>query len=211
MIENIYINFLPGSAGNFLSRALQLAIPKSCCWVDSNGNVLESESRKLLELSYKKNKVDNWIEFEESIVHFTEVENFQQPKEFVFIDKGHLFKTTDIDLTNSVLIQIDIKNKSMFEWTMLNCFYKQSKPTEQYFKIYQTNKINNKDLIEIDLENFFLWNTFKNEIEKILKIVNIDSAETNWKLVETLYTQWWETTLNYEDFDRYKNDLGWLL
>lgn len=212
MIQNIYINFLPGSAGNFLSRALQLAIPNSCCWLNNDSTVPASPMKKFLTLSYdKNNQFNNWLAFEQSISHYSEVENFKKLEEFIFINLSHLYKISDIDLTNSILIQIDIKNKKIFEWAMFNCLYKHSRPREDYFKTHKFNKINNKNLIEIDLENFFSWQDFKIEIEKILKIIDVDTTKTNWKLVNVLYNQWWDSTLKFEDFESYKKDIGWIL
>ena len=218
-MQHIFINFLPGSAGNFLSRFLHCAIPNSYCWTRKNQPVpIEFVDKlNLLEYSTISNTKINWINFESQLHHFSQsidLSNFNSNSTLIWL--GHNWTLEKIKNKNIVglndectLVQISYNTKKDLEWILLNALYKDSYIDKQWFEYYQHNKKLETDFVSID--NFFNWNIFKNSITELLDQNKINYDLQNIGQLEDLYNSWYNTTLKFSEFEDFKKSIGWLL
>ena len=227
-MNHIFINFLPGSCGNFLTRFLQCIISNSYCWLnrsDSSNTFFQTFDDKLKLLdNYSKNinKTSDWVKFENKLAHFNErvdISSFNVELDPVLIWISHIWTLEKIKKQNLVgpndqhtLIQITYDNKSELEWIVLNCLYKDSYIEKHFFDYYQHNTktiTNNVDYFPIS--NFMNWQNFKNGIKNILDNNNINYNSHDIEKLENFYNNWYNTTLKFSEFDDFKKSIGWLL
>lgn len=219
-MQHIFINFLPGSAGNFLSRFLQCAIPNSYCWIEKDQLAPYKFADKLNLLSYStvsKTK-SNWIEFESQIQHFSksiDLSKFSTDSTLIWL--GHnlsIEKAEAEDLLGPsdkpTLIQISYDSKKSFEWIVLNALYKDSYIEKNWFCNYQDNLKKDKTNFLL-IDNFFSWNTFKNAVLELLDQNKINYDLQNIEQLEDFYNTWYSTTLKFSKFEDFKKSVGWLL
>jgi len=218
-MQHIFINFLPGSAGNFLSRFLHCAIPNSYCWVEKNQPAPYEFADKLNLIKYStiSNTKINWIDFESQIHHFSksiDLSDFNANSTLIWL--GHTWTLEKIKNKNLIgpddgctLVQISYNTKKDLEWILLNALYKDSYIDKQWFDYYQHNKKLETDFVLID--NFFNWNIFKNSIIELLDQNKINYDLQNIEQLEDLYNSWHNTTLKFSEFEDFKKSIGWLL
>ena len=225
---HIFINFLPGSCGNFLSRFLQCIISNSYCWLDRSdplNTVFQTLDDKVKLLNnYPKtiNKTLNWVDFEFELEHFLEkidISSLDSEIDPVLIWIGHAWSLDKIKKKNLIgpddqctLIQISYDNKFELEWIILNGLYKDSWIEKLFFDSYQHNKktkTNNVDYFPIS--NFMNWQNFKNGVKNILDNNNINYNSHDIEQLEDFYNSWYNTTLKSSEFEDFKKSIGWLL
>lgn len=212
----IFINFLPGSAGNFLSRFLQCALDEGYCWADSNGVAPKTFQDKVDLLSYK-NINTNWVDFEERLTFFDDINKCSD--QAVLIYSSHVYvlneqkqrhKNTIGPTDTYTFIQITYDNKKDFEWIMLNAVFKDSNTKKQWFKLYQSN-LKETNIIKFPVSNFQNWDTFKQGIIEILDYKKLNYNPNNIELLEDFYKEWFNTSLKIHEFDQFKEQIGWIL
>jgi len=217
MINYVFINFLPGAAGNFFSRTLNL-IDDAYCWVPTSFQTLDLTLEQKLEyFSYKNiQKEQNWIDFECELIHYSSLINHTDlPDNAISIWAKH--NTDHIrrkhlsgkDDTES-LIQITYNDSIMFEWILLNALYKNSHINPTWFKQYQIYSKEN-DVIKINLKKFINKDKFLTMYSDTIKLLNISPSHVHLDAVEELHNQWIKTTLSFDKFDEFKSSIGWLI
>lgn len=219
-MQHIFINFLPGSAGNFLSRFLQCAIPNSYCWVDKTSTALPQQfNDKVNLLNYQTILRDrkNWTHFERELTHFSDsidLSKFDNSSTLIWL--GHTWSLDKIKNQNLVgpddkctLVQISYNTKKNLEWIILNALYKDSYIEKQWFDYYQNNK--KQETLCFSIDNFFDWNTFKNSTVELLDQNKINYDLQNIEQLEDFYNSWYSTTLKFSQFEDFKKSIGWLL
>ena len=216
-MHHIFINFLPGSAGNFLSRFLQCALDEGYCWTDSNGVSPETFQDKIDLLSYK-NINKNWVDFENRLTLFDGFESIcnEQP---VPIHLSHCCILNEQKQRHEgiigpddahTFIQITYDNKKDFEWIILNAFYKDSYVQKEWFELYQSN-LKETNIIKFPVSNFQNWDTFKQDIIEILDYEKLNYNPNDIELLEDFYNEWFNTSLKEHEFDQFKEQIGWIL
>jgi len=215
MINYVYLNFLPGAAGNFFSRCINLT--DGCyCWANEcDKSIPQTLDAKIKILSYDA-LPENWIEFERRLVHYSELNShWDLPTDSFSIWPSHHktdIRTKDIagqDDTERVL-QISVEDQGMLEWSILNAFYKNSFISVDWLKQYQSYA-KDPSILQVKLKDFLDKNTFLSMFQTTTQQLNIQKQKLNLDAVEFLYTQWSTTKLDSTDFAKFKSEIGWTL
>ena len=218
----IELYFLPGAAGNFFSRCLNL-LDNAYCWrLPDNPKIsftLE-EKRKILSYDLVKNKTHtyklqkDWIEFEKKLVRFEDngkVTDYSLlPNDAIAIWAGHPHPNyMRLDHFNRIFFYIDIDDA--FEWAVLNCLYKDSFFNMAY--LLNANELKNNPVVnKISLAKITQdRDSFIKEFCRVCAIFNRQVSELETKYILELYDDWITTTLPREKFQEFKNQIGWYL
>jgi hypothetical protein len=215
MIDYVFVFFLPGSAGNFFSRCLSLASDQAYGWVPKDAISLDlSAAEKHHVFGYGQSKqYQDWIRFEGQLVHYsTLVDHWRIPNNSISIWSEHpRYQLLNKDLVGTDnhqhVFYIDPTNN--FEWVILNSLYKNSMLDVKWLREGQM-MIDDPNIHKINLANIIsdpdsLWS----EVEKVYAIIKHKCS--NKKLVQALWTQWHTTTLKSDDFESFKNSIGFKL
>jgi hypothetical protein len=215
MIDYVFVFFLPGSAGNFFSRCLSLASNQAYGWVPKDAISLDlSSAEKHHAFGYRKSKqYRDWIRFEGQLVHYsTLVDHWCIPNNSISIWSEHpRYQLLDKDLVGTDNHQhvFYIDPTKNFEWVILNSLYKNSMLDVKWFQEGQI-MLDDPNIHKINLANIIadpdsLWS----EVEKVYAIINHKCS--NKELVQALWAQWYTTTLKSDDFESFKNSIGFRL
>lgn len=211
-----YLNFLPGGAGNFVSRTLNLC-DRVYCWADeSTGLVPTTLEEKQLLLGYPEVRSDNWCDWEHQLTHYHKViDHWTVEPDAVSIWLGHHNDVRQMDLAGpddtEVAFQITHQNHpELVEWTLFNAWNKQSYWSQDILEAYKRQS-EDKSVIKINLQSFFAWSTYSLEYDRICNLLGIDYSRMHMDAVEEMWNSWWNTTLKFEEFDEYKKRINWVL
>ena len=213
----VFLFFIPGAAGNFLSRCLNL-LDGACCWSD-NGYIPVTLEEKLQLLNYKSvlgrsDAGPNWVlEWEKRVSQYRycgpAVDTIK-----IAIWPGHpadgLLKKKLIGKDDRTLT-IYIDPSDAFEWATLNALYKISYIDVDWLKVgakmiedSSIYKISLADIIR-DEESFVL------EILRICIRIGHALTENEKSAIVELYRHWKTTTLAPSQFAEFKQKIGWQL
>lgn len=221
----IALYYIPGAAGNFLSRCINL-LDNAYVWASSDGIIPTNLLDKLNLLSYnnaKKQRVPTgtntfkfhyWYDFENSIseyYNFKEHWNIESDGIAVFVYHPEF----SIDHISSLIgpsdigINILIDSTDELDWCILNGFRKES---FQMIKWFQTEKKLHEDpsVYKIKLSNIIRgYDKFLEEFKKLLTILD-RTLDTETELaLQQLYNEWYTTTFpkeNISAYNQYKSD-----
>jgi hypothetical protein len=220
-MKYVFIYFLPGAGGNFLSRCLNL-LDNSYCFADSKTknipNTLEEKNR-LLSFDSQVNKSfedRNWVtDFEVLLTHYSQVQpHWDLPSDACSVWLGHpntLSREKCFPGNDDQIFDFVIDSTDAFEWTIINALYKNSYLDVRWFLHMEKLKQNN-NYHKISLKNILTSKqSFLAEYNKVCKIIGHDiSAEEN-HAVATLYDQWQRTVLKSQDIAKFKQKIGFLM
>ena len=218
-MKHICINFLPGSAGNFLTRFLQCLLENSYCWLNDT-SIPDNFTDKIKLLEYKTivNSKRNWVEFEKRLKHFSEsidISSLQNKSTLIWL--GHLLTLDKIKNKNIIgnddsyaFIQITYDTKEELEWILLNAFYKNSFIDRTHFDTYQQN-VKDENVRFFSVSNFLNWDSFSKNVLEILDQNEIDYNLENINELQIFYNDWYNTTLKLSEFNNFKKSIEWLL
>ena len=212
MHKYVFINFLPGSAGNFLSRELQLTIKNSVCWTSENKIPPTSSHDKFKMLSYLKYNGKDWVDFEFQLAQNFDIATISENTLIIKSSHGSTVEATKNSIYLGIddtfkLINITYDTKDQFRWIFLNGLYKDSNFDKDCFIAHITNKSDNS-IFQFNVENFFSWEKFKESFSLILDYLKINNEDRDWTFTENLYHEWWETTLKVDQFSEFEKYLG---
>jgi hypothetical protein len=213
----IFIYFIPGAAGNFLARSLNL-LKNFHCFVDENQPLPLDLDEKMSLLSYQQvidinRSQRDWVNFEISLKHYSQTQYADRmPADSRVIWWLH----PNFDMNerswasvndHSLLIYID--PSKCFEWCMLNAMYKNSWIDSRYLeaaKFYESSQ----DVVKIDLSNILVSFTgFIQELDKICQRLDYSRSQDEVNALHDLYQQWLSTTLPPDQFESFKKQIGW--
>lgn len=212
-MKYVFVTFLPGAAGNFFARCLNLISRAYCFGYD---NVLpETLDQKLKILSYKSvvNRQlgsSNWVDFEIRLrPHYEIVEHYNLPPNSYSIWSGHLLtQARTIAGPDDQIFNFYIDPGENFEWVCMNALYKNSIMASEWF-------INGKKLLDdplthkINLGAFLKdWPDFLTEFKQVTDIIGHTLINDEIQAIKILYEQWKTTILKHEDIQKFKNDIG---
>lgn len=223
----VFVFFLPGAAGNFFGRSLNLLENFYSFGNKQTKELPETLEEKIQLLSYgsvidKKFEERNWITFENDVVEYFHCRShWDLPKNAYGVFKvhpgspGHLnsgmSKLKDLAGEDDRCYKFYIDSSEVFEWTFMNALYKNTPFDANWLieakKIQQdptVNRINLKNIIT-SKEKFF------EEFNKVCAIVGHDISPQERAAVGNLYDQWQRTTLKLEDIPAFKEKIGWPL
>jgi hypothetical protein len=213
MKTQIELYFLPGAAGNFFSRCLNL-LNNAYCWAPADTptampNTAE-EKQQLLSYANIINCRKNWLDFEVELVPFQDPDQMLLPEDAIAIWIGHPGPTSMQSSHNDkFFFYIDPGNA--FEWMLLNGLYKDSGFHFTYFKYGQRLR-DNSNIHKIDLAKIITSReSFAEEFCRVCNIVNHQLSSSELDRVLELYDQWIQTTLTPDKISYFKQSIGWCL
>jgi len=216
-MKYVSIAFLPGAAGNFFSRCLNL-LDNAHCFVPPGAGLTIDD--KLEILGYTK-VIDkdfgerNWLDFEFSLEHIKH--RLSLPSDALYIVPGHPMTTThthanlyDLAGDDDEVYNFYIDTGNHFEWAYINALYKDSFLRPDWFLNGQV-MLQDPNMYKIQLSNFLGdWGDFKTEFTKTCTILGHALSVDELRAVETLHKQWKQTILEYKDMDSFKKLLGFI-
>jgi hypothetical protein len=223
----VFIFFLPGAAGNFFGRSLNLLENFYSYGNKQTMTLPETLEEKIRLLSYgsvtdKKFEDRNWITFENDVVEYFHCRpHWDLPKDAYGVFKVHpgtkgkgnnsMSKSSELSGQDDKVFKFYIDSSEVFEWTFMNALYKNTPCDANWLieakKIQQdpsVNKINLKNIIT-SKEKFF------EEFAKVCAIMGHAMSQQEAAAVGDLYDQWQKTTLKQEDIPAFKEKIGWPL
>ena len=222
MKTQIELYFLPGAAGNFFSRCLNL-LDNAYCWAPADTPTVmpntAEEKQQLLSytsvINYRKNWLDfdyrkNWLDFENELVPFQDPDQNLLPEDAIAIWISHPTHVCGkSDYVDKFFFYIDPSNA--FEWMLLNGLYKDSGLHFSNFK-YGQRLLDNPTIHKIDLSKIITSReSFAEEFCRVCNIVNHQLTSVELKRVLDLYDQWNKTTMSQEKIPKFKQMIGWSL
>jgi len=224
----IELYYIPGSAGNFFSRCLNL-LDNAYCWVPTTATKFSftlEEKRKMLSYDIVKNRVydidnfysvnpqKNWLTFEGRLRTFEKGRNGTDysmlPNDATAIWVSHsLSHTMKLDHHNRIFFFIDPTDA--FEWCILNLLYKDSTIGMGFLSCtvqLKSNPVINKISLAKIIQD---RNSFIKEFYRVCDIFNRQVTDIETECILELYDQWVTTTLPKEKFPEFKDQIGWYL
>jgi len=226
MKKFIFLEYVSGAAGNFLTRCLNL-LDNAYCWDNSTtalsySHTLEEKLKFLGYQSVMNLKVDerNWVEWESELRDYTVFRKHHDiPNNSIAVlwahpdlqkdkfnncyekfcgpeDKGFRFY---IDPTNNL------------EWCMMNAHYKDSYISVDWHKEIEAGKklLINPDVHKVDLKKIVDgYDSFFSEFCRICSIIDHHLQNEEIEAIKILYNNWKLTILDYKDFRAYKIKIG---
>jgi hypothetical protein len=220
-MKYISVSFLPGSAGDFFSRCLNM-LSNAYCFADrATKKIPVTIEEKLSILNYdtvinKNFNQRNWVDFESQVIRSNAVfPHHKLPDNSYSIWLGHPIdiyggtNLSNIAGPKDQCYNLYINSGVHFEWGILNALYKNSVISSQYF-INAKILLNDINVYKINLDSFIQgWEPFCTEFKKTCDYIghdNITSEEI--QAVKILYTQWRTTVLEYKDLNSFKKIIG---
>jgi hypothetical protein len=219
-MKYIFVYFLPGCAGNFFGRCLNL-LNNAYCFVDRNTpkKFPTSIDSKINLLSYNsminKSFEDRvWTVFEHQAAHYhTFHPHWQLPDDSYSVWIAHPNKEQHASLAgpNDVTYSFYIDSSDCFEWGVVNALYKNSYLDVQWF--INGNKLKNDPSVhKINLNNIIGGEqSFLDEFVKVCDIINHQLSSEEESAIKSLYQQWIKTTLSKDNICDFKNRIGFLM
>ena len=211
-MKYVFLFFIPGAAGNFFSRCLNL-LADTKCWGSKDGFPTSLKERIDL-LTYQpvlnRTKI-NWTkDWETQISHYSKLAP-APASNTIMIFPQH----PNTDVVGQVLgnndgqFKIYIDPGDAFEWAVLNALYKDSYLTAHWLQAGEairqdegTLKINLGSIIRSE-EGFML------EFVRACNHIGLAPTDAEIEAVLNLYREWKTTTLPPEQFAEFKQQLGW--
>jgi hypothetical protein len=217
----VYIHYIPGAAGNFLSRALSLCtgvygdVPTNTTIDDLIALTAKS---KMEFLSYngslhatsatRSPNTDQWSRHEKTLIQTSalfpvEVLTEELSENSAILRHGHNSATEQFlydfagkdDTEFNVLIDV----AGMFEWLMCNALYKNLRPSNERIADY-IKYWNLENLITIKLDTFLDTASFLNAYTTLCKALHIRDCDIPIEQVEQLHKQWIKTAISTNEY-----------
>lgn len=215
MITYIFIAFLPGSAGNFFSRCINLASEQCYGWVPNNKNKINLSLEDKFNSFQYEDRCEDWNEFESRLQHYSKImPHYEIPDGSISMWGGHPYcdifsKVSSLAGPDNKKYIFYIDSSKNFEWTVLNCLYKNSVITSRWM-IAGKKMLDDDNVIKVNLDDIInSKDTLIDCVEKVCKTVNIVLENKNKEKIKNLWDQWIVTTLPKSEFETFKNKIGY--
>lgn len=227
-MTHIFLYFVPGAAGNFFSRCLNLASDDIYGWVYNTGMATKLPKPKLqLSLSEKFDlftytktqsfRQNGWIEFEKELTFFHNVfKTFDViPETAITLRAMHpndlwLYPVEGRQYSSDHVMGIYIDPTDCWEWVMLNAFKKDSIFNPDWLKLGK-RMLDTPEIPKVGLKNILTsGQATVSEIQRIMDLLGKPFYDINKEHVKKLWEEWWTTTLKEKDFQSFKQELGFL-
>ena len=218
-MKYIFVYYLPGSAGNFFSRCLNLLDNAYCFVVKKNSTLPTTLTEKIDLLSYNSVigedfATRDWIKFESKLSHYS-VKNlhWDLPKNSYSVWPAHP-DTKHHDLLpgdDNIVYKFYIDSSECFEWGIMNALYKNSYLDVKWF-INGKDLKNNNDIHKINLKNIINSKEgFLIEFNLVCNIIDHILTDAELTAVGKLYDQWILTVLKETDILEFKKSIEFLM
>ena len=206
-MKNIIIWFLPGAAGNFLSRCLNLLENVSCWGITTTKVIPMDIDSKFRMVDYADvcnrtvNSKIRWTEFEDQLYQISEEECLT---EFLVSIEHPENQFDRISNTNEVDVYIDVDE--CFEWVMLNALYKDSMIFPHY--LYHARELcQNNSVFKFSLKRLLSGEeSFKEEFVRLCDFIQVSLVDSEIELVLQLYRSWVKTTISGDKLQEFKKE-----
>ena len=216
-MKYIFIIFLPGAAGNFFSRCLNLLSNAYCYGQENKLPVTLEEKLKMLSYTPMLNResiIDDWVNFERQLTpHSRIIEHHALPPESYSIWINHELTHGLASLAgpDDEIFNFYIDPGNHFEWVCINALYKNSYLGVNYF-VAGKKLLDDPTFYKISLDNFLKdWTDFLSEFKKVTDIIGHTLTDSEIQSVKILYYQWKTTILEHNDIETFKKDIGFFL
>lgn len=219
MIDYIFVFFLPGSAGNFFCRSLNLASDRHYCFASADEQPVRLDltlEEKFQRLGYHQHvKGSNWLDLEKKQSHYSWMHTHHElPAGSYSIWFGH----PDYSRLREGLVGPDdrqwvfyIDPTEHFEWVTLNALFKNSMINVNWLRSGQ-KMLEDPGIHKINLGNVIAGaQGHLAEIDRVAEIVGFDIAPANRDKIQQLWQQWEQTMLRPGEFDDFKRQIGFYL
>jgi hypothetical protein len=214
MINYVWIFFLPGSAGNFLSRCVNLLSDQCYCWVDSTTQQLNlslEEKFKLFDYS-RSYKFTHWGNYEDSLTMYHKIMSHHDlPESSYSIWQGHpnyKHLSNGIAGTDDREFVFYIDPQEQFEWIMLNCLKKDSF-IQCHDLVNGQQMLQDQNVHKLSISNIITApETLLYEIQKISNLIGLTLQDDSKKYITKLWHQWNATTIKHDQFQTFKKKIG---
>jgi len=214
MLDYVFVFFLPGAAGNFFSRCLNIIDHDWYCHVSrSNPNLDISINQRYELFSYQQSyNTNNWTKFESIIdPYYTFFPHHALPEGSVSVSYLH----PDYAELNKGIVGVDdrewifyIDPEQEMEWCLLNSLYKNSYVDIKWLRAGQ-QMLADPNIIKLSLSNIITSaDSLLIEVKKISAALGRKITSENLQLIRQLWYQWHATTLKHKDFTKFKQELG---
>jgi len=204
----IALHFIPGAAGNFLSRCINL-LDDTFVW--SNGkNIPNTLEEKLDLLTYKdQSKYPTWTDFEGTIEEYSGVKphwdigpnsngvviRHPSPADFI----------KNITGKDDTAVNIFIDHENNLDWVILNGAYKNSFQTFEYFENGFDLK-NDPSVYKINLASIINgYQKFLPEFIKLAAFIDRTVTQDIEIALNILYEEWQKTVFRGPEFEEKRN------
>jgi hypothetical protein len=221
MKKFIFLEFIPGAAGNFLTRCLNM-LHHAYTWVDvADPTVLPTTIEEKLKLFNYQSVIDfkaknrNWIvDFEDKLTDYTSHRaHWNIPDNSIAIMWSH---PEECKFTNCYTMFVGQSDKGFrfcidptdnFEWCLINAHYKNSFISLENLECGKRLLLN-PDVYKINLKKIVDgYDSFFSEFGRVCNIIGHELQDDEILAIKLLYNQWKETTLDYKNFDAYKKQI----
>lgn len=217
MINYIFVNFIPGSAGNFFTRCLNLVDDSWYCWMDSQNKIINLSLDEKLDLfSYHDTtKYDHWIKFEKKICfyhHFHTHHDLPDQSTSIWLNHPNYdFKNNDLVGHDDKQQVVYIDPSQNFEWVILNALYKNSYIDRQWLEIGHQMELD-PDVYKVPIESIRQSpESLLNEVGSIAQRFGKYVAVKNQDAIVKLWHQWKTTCLEPDRFQEFKKQIGFYI
>lgn len=213
MLTYIFIQHLPGSAGNFFSRCVGLASDQCYGWIPAGDNNINLSLQDKFKAFQYRERCNNWIDFERKLRHYSQVvPHHALPEGSVSVWQGHPcydFLAKDIAGADDKKFVFYIDPRKNFEWCMLNCLYKNSYIDGKWL-IEGKKMLDDANIVKLDLSDIIASrDTLLGCVEKVCNTAGIVLKAPNKQKIAELWDQWTLTTLPASEFESFKTKLGY--
>lgn len=204
-MKKVYLFFLPGCAGNFISRCITMFSDDICCWAPNDKIIELTIDEKYELLTYKHaSKFKSWSGFELAI-HPVCIVHEQLPNHLTGLEIHH----PEFIKLSEESIKFYVNPHQCYDWAIFNAIKKDS---YQDLKWYKNGRImlNSPDYYKIKLINVISNETsFMFEMKQIADMLKIAIPEYNEKIIMKLWKEWQLTIIPLIDIPEFKKTLGW--
>ena len=209
----IFIHFIPGAAGNFISRCLNL-LTGVVAWADRKQGIPTTLDEKFKLFSYQSvlnfdhHLGQSWIDFEHRLLeYYIKVKHNDIPPGAVGVFLSH---PRDPVWCDSLLGKDDqrfvfyIDPSDCYEWCIMNAYWKNSFHSELWFCEGKT-MLQNPEVHKINLQKIISsYDSFIEEFAKLCRIIDHPVTPDELDVIKILYFQWKTTQLNYPELIEFK-------
>ena len=217
MIKHVFLFFIPGSAGNFVSRCLNLVDENCHCWATEEQAVrsLPMRQRQHLLCYTEQKQYKKWTDFEHRLELHTRrfllkdlpdnsVSIWPAHPDYAVLDRG-IAGSDD----QSFVFYIDPSDN--MEWVVLNALYKDSFINRQWLEIGEKMRLDS-EINKINLTSIIDSATMCcNEIQRICDLIGQPFSDQARSRIIDLWQQWRNTTLAKDRFVEFQKQIGFNL
>ena len=214
MKKFVALHFLPGAAGNFISRCINL-LENTYVWGNAHSLTLDEKLELFSYDNWGKDVDGSWIAFENKILGYDKFQphwDIDQDGVAVFVmhprDLAYIRTRTGQD---DLGLNVYIDCREVLEWCLINASYKQSFQIMHWFKNAEIIE-NDNSVFKIKLKTIIeSYEGFLTEFSRLAQFLERTIGPHEEAALHTLYNQWKTTWITGDRAVEYKQEMIKLL